>query len=996
MDKVIVKSTFVLFCLLGFLSVKGHAQSNKVVKGQVFDQSTGKTMPGVNVIVKGHNTIGTSTNSKGEFTLSVPSLSDTLVFSYIGYQRKSVPIKKRGTINVRMKPKTFSGQQLVVVGYGAQRQQDVTGSVSQIDSSQFNVGQVSNPAGLIQGKVAGLDINKPGGNPNGNYTIRLRGINTLGPNAQPLIVLNGVPGASLSNIDPNDIKSMSVLKSASASAIYGTEGSNGVILITTKSGSSGQKSQFHVEYKGQLTVNTPYREVKVFNASQFRNFLHFYSKETGQDLSTTDLGHSTNWYNQITRDGINQQQYIALSGGNSDNNYRASLNYRKNEGLLKKTGYTKIDARLRLHQSAVNNKLQFDLNLSANRKNAQYGFPQAFRYATVYNPTAPVKSNSPQDAKYGNYFQQALFQYYNPVSIVEQNTNEGRINNIDGSLKGSYHFDDLIPGLQVSALYSERHTKISGGVFYPSTGYWRGYSRSGVATRSDTSNYNRLLRTTIHYQKTIGDVNFKLLGGYSWQKFTYANFSMNGGNFITDHFGYNNMGAAQEFQQGLGTVGSYKENHKLISGFGRLNLRFKDLFLLSGSIRREGSSRFGINNKWGTFYSVNGGIHLANLLDLPNVQQLKLRAGYGVTGNDAPHSYLSKLRYGPQGYFMVNGNYVPTYGPVNNPNPNLKWEVKHETDVGIDFALLNNRLTGTIDAYTDKTNDLLLNFNVPVPPNLYNTEWVNIGELSNKGIELTANYQTIHTKNFTWKTGVTASLHNKTKIVSLSNKNLSFGNQQLLDYAGAPGLTSTPLVRVKEGQPLGQLWGYVYQGITSDGHWKFKDLNGDGTINASGDKTVIGNGLPKATAGWHNTFSYKNWNLSFFFRGVFGHDLLNTYRLFYQNPNRIVSKNVLKSTMKVKNLVDGTAVSSFFVQNASFVQLHNATLGYSIPLKNLKSISSIRLSLTGQNIFIITNYSGPDPSPRYSDNGSPLQVGVARRNSWFNSRRVTFSIDLKL
>lgn len=999
--KATLQLSAILIWLCGIFVVSGYARPYKiardtVVTGQVTDQQSGKTMPGVNIVVKGSSSIGTSSDVQGNFSLNVPSPQDTLVFSYIGYKTLMIPVNGRSSINVKMRSKTLSGGQVVVVGYGSQQQKEVTGSVATVDSSEFNTGEISNPAGLIQGKVPGLQISKTGSDPNGGYTVRLRGLSTLGANTEPLVVVNGVPGASLDNVDPNDIKSINVLKDASASAIYGTRGSNGVIIVTTKSGQSGsQKSKFNLEYKGSTTLNTPYRSVEVLSASQYRDFLSYWGDKVGKDLSGSDLGHSTNWYDQITRTGYNQVHYLALSGGNINTNYRISLNYRNQKGILKNTGFDKINARLNLQQSALDNKLNVNLNLSTSRRNSQYGFTEAFRYATIYNPTAPVMDkNMPE---YGNYFQQTLFDYYNPASIVEQNQNNGNVNDINGSVKGQYEFADLIPGLSISAFYSEQNSKSSGGLFYPSTGFWRGYSRNGLANRYEDNSVNRLIQSTAHYNNTVMDkLNLEALAGYSWQKFIYDGFNMNGGEFITDHFGYNNMGGAQDFQEGIGDVGSYKNRHKLIAYFGRLNLSYDNTYLLSGSVRREGSSRFGANNKWGMFYSLNGGVQLANLIDIPNVQELKLRAGYGVTGNDAPSSYLSQLRFGPRGFFLVNGSYVPSYGPVSNPNPDLKWEKKEEINIGVDFSLLNDRLTGSIDAYSNKTKDLLLNFPVPVPPNLYSTEWVNIGELSNKGLELQANLKAVRTQDFMWTTGVTGARHLRTKIVSLSNKNLQFGDQNIIRNLGAPGLNSTNVIRVKEGEPIGQIWGPIYQGISKDGHWMLKDLNNDGTIDKA-DNTVIGNGQPQFTAGWNNSFNYKNWDLSFSFRGVFGHDLLNTYRAFYQNPSQIASYNILKSSLDIKNLVDPPTMSSFQVENASFVQLNNATLGYTFKMPNMDTISSLRVFLTGQNLFLITNYSGPDPEPRYSDGNpaDPLAPGIARRNTWFNSRKFTLSVDLK-
>jgi iron complex outermembrane receptor protein len=996
--KIELQSVGIILCVCGIFLFSGYVgpvlkAQNTTVSGQV-TTSNGQTLTGVNIAVKG-TTTGTATDAHGKYSLNVPSLQDTLAFSFIGYQTQTIPINGRNTINVVMKTQILSGQEVVVVGFGTQKRQNVTGSVTMIDSSQFNTGEISQPGQLIQGKVAGLSIAKPGSNPNEGYDIHLRGINTLGANSQPLIVLNGVPGASLADIDPNDIKSMSVLKDASASAIYGTRGSNGVIIIKTKSGPSSSKPSFHAEYRGSGTYSAPYREIQIMSASQYKKFLQYHGKLIGADLSSSNLGSSNDFMDYITKKGLSQTHYLALSGGNSSTNYRFSFNYRNEKGILKNTGFGKIDGRLNLNQSALNNNLQLHVNLSAGRKNAQLGFPQAFRHATTFNPTSPIRSNKPLYAKWGGYFQQQFFLYANPAAIVDLNQHLGDGNHVRGNVKATYDFSTVIPGLSASVLYSERNNRSREGIYYPSTSFWRGFTRNGVAELGSYVNKHRLIQTTVHYTKEIGQhFHIKVLGGYSWQEFTNKQDSLAGGDFITDHFGLNNFSAAEEFKKGLGVVNSSENRNKLIAGFGRINLRLKNTYLLAGSYRREGSSRFGKNNKWGSFYSVSGGIRLDNLFNMPNVQQLKIRAGYGVTGNDAPGDYLSLLRFQPGGDFLFNGTYIPTYAPSSNPNPDLKWETKVAVDIGLDFSLLKSRLNGSFDFYTNKTKNLLLNFNVPVPPNLFNTEWINIGELSNKGFELQASYKIFQTKNFQWTTNFTGSRPIRTKIVSLSNKNLKFGSQQIVDNAGTPGLNSTFLVRVKEGQPLGQIWGPVFEGITNDGHWKFKDLNGDGVINTADDK-VIGNGQPKWLADWSNSFNYKNWNLGFSFRGVFGHDLANMTRAFYEIPNRVSTYNILASTWKVKNLIDPAQFSSFDVENASYVKLQNLTLGYTFRLKNVQSVSSVNLSLTGQNLFTITGYSGPDPSVRYSDANNPLWMGIARRGSYFNARQITFSVDIK-
>ena len=966
----------------------------QTITGTVTDATSGGPLPGVNVVVKG-TTTGTATDTQGKYSLDVPESADSLVFSYIGYSTKVVPINGRTVINVKLKSEAISGGQLVVVGYGTQEKKEITGAISNVDSSSFNKGEINNVAKLIQGKVAGLSISKPGSDPNGGYNIRLRGISTLGSNQEPLIVVDGVPGASLSSVDPNDVKSVDVLKDASASAIYGTRGSNGVIIITTKSGASTGKTNFSVEYHGSATVETPYRRVKVMSAGEYRNFLQYWKQYTGNDFTSNDYGHSNNWFDMITHTGLDQVHDLALSGGNQSTNYRFSINYRDVSGILKNSGFEQINTRLNINQRALNDKLTINGNFSIIRKNAQLGFSQAFRYATIFKPTAPV--NDPNAPQYGDYFQEDLYDMYNPVSIVQQDQNNQKIERLDGSIKGEYDFSDIISGLSLSGFYAENHYTSNSEYFAPSTEKWAGYGSKGTANRYEDNSVDRLVQATAHYNHTVAqDLNLEALAGWSWQQFTNDGFHASGGNFLSNHFGYNNLGAALDFENGLGNVGSYENLHLLKAYFGRLNLDFKNTYLLSGSVRREFSSRFGKNNKWGLFWSVNGGVQLASLIKIPHVEALKLSAGYGVTGQDAPNSYLQLLRYGTQGNFLVNGSWVPIYGPNSNSNPDLKWEKKQELNIGLDFTLLNSKLPGSADWYSNHTKDLLLNFPVPVPPNLYNREWINIGELANKGFELSLSYHVIQNNKFSWQTGVTFNRQLRSRIVTLSNKNLQFGNVTYLNTLGAPGLTSHNIFKVQEGGAIGQIWGPIFQGI-KNGHWVFKDLNGDGKITED-DYTTIGNGLPKGSFGWSNSFNYKNWDLSFFFRGVFGHDLINTYKVFYQAPEQIGSYNILKSAQDIKTLTDPPAFSSYQVENASFVKLDNATLGYTFRLPS-SSVRQLRVFLNGQNLFFITNYSGPDPEPRLTDpndtGDGPLVPGVDRRDSWFTARKLSLGVDIK-
>jgi TonB-linked SusC/RagA family outer membrane protein len=1001
-----VKLILSVFLLCGVCVTTSQAQS-QTVKGKVTDKASGSSLPGVNILVKG-STNGTATDPKGNFTLDVSSLQDTLVFSYIGYQSQIVPINGRTTINVMLASRTISGKELVVVGYGSQEKKTITSSVTSVSSSDFNKGTINNPAQLLQGKVSGLTITKPGGDPNGNYQIRLRGLSSIGANSSPLVVIDGVPGASLSSVDPNDIKSIDVLKDASSSAIYGTRGSGGVIIITTKTGSNTSgKAKFNVEYNGSVAMSNPYREIKVLNASQYKSL-----------SGVTDLGSSTNWLGAITQTGYDQIHELAFTGGAKNTNYRASLNYRDVQGIERQTGFNQLNGRLNLTQYALNQKATFKVNLSVTNKNQKLGFPEAFRYAAIYNPTASIMD--PQNTTNGGYSESNLFDYFNPVAIINQNINQGDHKQLLGSLRAEYDFSDYVPGLSAAGFYSEQRRSTSNDQYYPSTAYYRGSNRNGLARESSDNFTDRLAEGTVHYLHTIfKNMDLDAVAGYSYQSFVHTNNFIDTGDFITNAFTFNNLGASQDLSNGLATVTSEKDSHKLIAFFGRANFNYHDTYFLSASIRHEGSSRFGANNKWGNFWAVNGGIQLTQLVSIPNVNSLKIRGSYGVTGNDAPSSYLSLLRFSPNGSFLVNGNYIPAYGPSQQDNPDLQWETKKGLDFGVDFALLNSRISGSVDYYSDKTDNLIYQASVPVPPNLSSTEWINVGQLNNAGLDINVNFQAIQQRDISWTTGLTYTHYKRTELASLSNSKFQFGDQQYVSNLGAPGQNNTYLIRVKEGQPIGQIWGPIYAGV-QNGHWMVKQLDKNG--NPTGkiipfsqatpqDRTVIGNGLPKWQFGWNNSFHYKNWDLNMFIRGTFGHDLVNTYRAFYQDPSPSVvgQHNVLASSLALKGLTDNPQFTSFDVEKGDFVKLDNMTLGYTVPMPSNFSVSSLRIYVTGQNLFTITNYKGPDPEPQLSDVGSQdnggfapnannpdkLAPGIDRRNSWFMARTFTVGVNLK-
>lgn len=998
-----MRKFYLSFCryasVLTLLLIATSAWSQtKTITGTVTAEEDGTGIPGVNVLEKGTSN-GTVTDASGNYSITIGD-DGTLIYSFVGYTSQEIPVGNQSSINVSLKLDVTSLNEVVVIGYGTQEKKELTSAVTSVKAEDFNRGTVNDPAQLLQGKVAGLNIARAGNDPNGGFNIRLRGIASFGANTEPLVVIDGVIGGNLNTVDPNDIASIDILKDGSAAAIYGSRGGSGVILITTKTGKAGK---FQVEYNGSVAVEDIGRTIDVMTADEYRGV-----------AGAKDFGSSTDWLDEVTQTGSYHVHNLSLAGGSGGTSFRGSFNVRDATGIAVNSGFNQINGRFNLTQKALNDKATFTVNLSTTRKEAQYGFTESLRYAIVSNPTMPVYDNRPSTdsetggGEYGGYAERGIFDYFNPVSIAEQNKNEGVDTRLIASLRAEYDFSDIIPGIRASVFYSQQNESEIRGQYYSKNSKWVGANRNGLGNRLTKQMFTQLFETTINYDKDFGGTNLAVLAGYSYQDFFNEGFGMQGGNFLTNKFTNNNLGTALEFDRGLGDIVTYANSNKLVAFFGRANVNVNGNYFVSVSARYEGSSRFGANNKWGLFPAASAGVTLSNLVEIPAVNTLKLRASYGVTGNQPRDSYLSLPRISQTGYFYYNGGYVPSYGPVSNANPDLKWETKAEFDFGLDFAMLDSRLTGTADYYIRSTQDLLVPVPVPVPPNLYPETLVNIGELENQGFELALNYLAINNSNFTWTTGVNFATM-KTKVVSLSSGEFSVGEGGILYRAnmGSPGQNDTRLVRVKEGDELGQLWGPVQEGVDENGNIVFKDIDGNGSFcNCDDDRTVIGNGLPKLTVGWNNTVTFGQWDATIFLRGSFGHDLLNSYRGFYENtePTTVINYNIV-NTKHFDPSVKKATVNSIHVEKADFVKLDNMSIGYSLPLEG-KAVNKFRIYVAAQNLFVITDYTGVDPEVRYVDtndvdpNGffpdvpDPLSPGVERRGTYFTTRTFTLGVNI--
>lgn len=926
---------------------------------------------GVSIQIKGTST-GTITDIDGQYRIEAAG-DDVLVFSYIGYQPIEEAVGGRSQIDVSLTPSSELLDEVVVIGYGTAERKEITNSVASVDAEDFNKGNVNDPVQLLQGKVAGLSIAKPGGDPNAGFNIRLRGLSTFGANSQPLIVIDGVLGGSLQTIDPNDIASIEVLKDGSAAAIYGTRGASGVIIVTTKKAGIGDGAR--IDFNTYVATEEVAKFVEVSTPAQYR------------EAGGVDNGSETDWLDLLTRSGISQVYNLSAYNNVGNGNYRVSVNYRDVNGIAMNSGFDQLNGRLSLTQYAINDKLRLTFDLGLTKRNAQFTPYEAMRFAIIADPTAPIyNNNNPDDG----YWEPNTPEYHNPYAISQEVTDEGTFKTLLGNIRADY---ELFNGLSLGVFYSHQYANDLRSQYYSSkTRFTSASGQRGRANKFTEDRKNELFEFTGTFKRKLGNLSLNAVAGYSWQEFVYENFNAFNTNFITDDLLFNAL------ELGLGTavgsdatagMNSQKEESRLISFFGRAILNYDDKYFLSLALRREGSSKFGPNNRWGNFYSISGGVDLVQAAKVP-LDVLKLRIGYGVTGNlpNQNYEYRTRLARGSRTFFN-NQRYLQGVNFASNPNPDLKWEQKAETNIGLDFGFMGNRINGAIDYYVRNTTDVLQSISVPVPPNFFSSTLQNIGELKSSGLEVALNFAAIQKTNFSYNTGLVFSTFN-TELVTLDGER----EQIFIGNLGPPGLNGINVIRVAEGQPIGDIMAPIFEGLNDDGQRIITDQNGDGTISQEDDAVVVGNGLPDFELSWNNSVQIGNFDISAVIRGAFGHSLVNINRAYYESPAAANNYNPVRTKYYLPDLVESESWNSYYVEEADFVKLDNITLGYSLG-SPIPAIRNIRLYASAQNLFVITGYTGVDPEVHYSY-GSVLAPGVDDRNSYFRTRTFTFGLNLGL
>ena len=979
-----IKKNLMLSMLMLLMPLSLLAQEIKV-QGVVKDP-TGETVIGATVMQKGTNN-GAVTDVDGNFTLTVPS-NATLTISYIGYATQEIAVNGKTEFSIVMEDDSQALNEVVVVGYGTMDKKELTSAIAHVGEKDFLTVSSLDPSMMIQGKVAGVSITNTGsGDPNNQASIQIRGVSSRSAGLGPLIVIDGVPGGNLTNINPNDIASFDVLKDGAASAIYGTRGSNGVIVVTTKKGS--KDGQTHTSYSGQLSWDFINKELKMMDAQQYRDV------RLGWGDTGVDLGGNINWLDETTRTGATMQHTLTLSGGNAKSNYRVSADYRKAHGIDLRSNREEYGARASVMHTTKNGLFTITANIAPrviSRDNADWS---VFKDAIEANPTTPLMDPE-NPVRYYNFMGQVVGS--NPVERqkLEKDHADTKLLDWDGTVKlnilplfGNGEMENQ--NLTTQVMFADHQYSNDNSWFRPSTSTIAiNNGRDGEASRSYGKESQYVVEWLTNYMGSFGHHNIKGMAGYSYQYSRYSGFNTENKDFPNDGLGADNMGSGEYAkEEGEVLMGSYKNDAKLIAFFGRVSYDYDGRYLLTASLRHEGSSKFGADNKWGNFPAVSAGGRISSekfMKGINWINDLKLRADYGVTGNQDFGSYLSLNTMTGFGYYFYNGRYFQVWGPSKNVNPDLKWEKGKNWNIGLDFSLFNNRVYGSINYFSRRQQDLLGNYKVSVPPYLFDETFVNVGTMKNTGFEFDLNFNVINTKTFGYDFNIVGTTM-RNEFVDFSNS--EYVGQDFYDVSG----TEDPypfynLQRIQKGESLGNFYMWEYAGHTTDGEWLVYDKEGD-IIRASQagdeDRRVVGNGMPKFTLSSSHNFRYRNFDLSLFFRGAFFYDIFNIHDFYYGTRN--FTGNRLQKAYAKNFDIASTAnpvVCDYFLERGDYLKLDMVTLGYTFQPKDWRFLDRVRVYATGKNLLTLTKFSGVDPST-YQVNG--LTPGAQGSRTYFPSTR---------
>lgn len=1004
MQKIVTRT--LVLSLLFTLACVPFAWAQTDVSGTVTETSSGQPLPGVNISIQG-TTTGTTTNAQGQYSLTVPGPDAVLVFSFVGYETREIQVGNRTTIDVQLQEDVAALDEVVVVGYGQQRRQDISGSISSVDVEEASVGQVTSPQELIQGRVSGVNVISNSGEPGAGMSIRIRGTTSISAGSDPLYVIDGVPinntnltpgGAAqggvtsssttnpLALLNPQDIESIQVLKDAAATSIYGSQGANGVILIETRDGEAGS---VQVDYSGRVSAGTFANELDMLSAEE-------YAEAAG----SPGAGASTDWQDVTTRTTVTNNHNLSFSGGSEATSYRASLSYMNQEGLLKNSGIERVNGRVNANHSTFEDRLRLNLNLTASyfkRNHAFFNQGGGFEGGAIkgmigFDPREPLESDDGQFNEFSRNIR-------NPVALLERITDITDQNRILGNFSTEV---DITGGLTAEGTFGVDLGQAIRRTFIPGSGpgLWIGSGPNGVARQAERNISNIVTQATLNYNtEFIEGQRFGGLLGAEYKRETFQEVGVEGQDFITDALEFNNLSGAGTITS-AGTF-SGKALVEQVSFFGRANYNINDKYLLEGTVRRDGSSVFGDDQTFAWFPSGSIAWRVANepfMQDVTWLTELKLRASVGLSGNQAVPPYQSLATLSPAsgftGIFGEGEAEVTGVAQERAPNPGLKWEETTEINVGVDFTA--GRFDGALEVYSKNTKDLLLDVRVPPPaPSQFVLQ--NVGEVENIGVEFSVDAFIIEREDMSLTVGGTIS-SNRNEIKDLGGR--GFIDHTAVNGAGQTGVFAQ---RLEAGNPVGAFYGPVFVGI-ENGQEVFETEDG-GTTTVLGEarRDFIGNPIPDFLYSLNTSFRYNNFDVSAFFRGEQGRDLFNNTALEFQTKSNLGQGiGVLADA-----LTDGTGeghvpqYSSRWIEDASYLRLDKLTIGYTVPNTSSFGMRRARVYVSGQNLFVITPYDGYDPEVSTNVTGADLGFRSLARpargvdyTSYPRSRTITFGVEV--
>ncbi len=956
-------NSFSMLTTAVLLLITSAALSQTEASGKVTNDY-GAPLAGATVRIKGLQN-GTVTDAKGNFQMTTTPDSTSAADARSDQQEAVItgfPIRPKRTI--------APGEPPLPDGLDT-------------DAAAF-LGNFHHPWQILQGRIPGLIISRPGGNPLGLANVQLRGAHSILGATEPLIVVDGLPGASLHTIDPMDIANIKVLRDAASAAMYGARGANGVIEITTRRGRATQALQ--VSYHGYAALENTTRLPDVLSADTYRRLANDAAFPHGNP--TYDLAQSTDWAQEITRTGLSQGHHLALAGGYEDTRYRLSLNFRNVNGVATGSGFNQGNALLNVSQGLFKNKLQLHLGGGLTQRHFTDINKDIFYYAALMNPTTPVRDNN---APFGGYYQPVVFDLTNPVALLEQIQDKGRHTIANLNLGATWQ---IFAGLDARIRYSTQQQDYERD--YTATENAFPLGQGNFTNRSVAKLSNQFFEAALTYQYQHKDHSLRLTGGYAWQDWT--NDIGAGTNYDLRTLGITLQNVPWPVNK-QGAPQAYKTTTALAAFFGNAQYTYRDWLTASVSVRREGSSRFGDNYRYGSFPAVGAGLDFARLAKLDFAERLNLRAGYGIAGNLPTDGIFANRIFRQRGTVFYNGEFIPAYGPGNNANADLKWEERREFNIGLDFLSANQRLSASLDFYNGRSNDLIYSYFVPTPPHFFERQYENMIDFANHGLEIMLWAAPVRKERFAWEIGFNLGADRTSVDAIRPSKGDPVNSIIPAANLGAAGCCFTEVTELRPGQPLGRFVAWEVAS-TAGGFSQPRDRNGDGLITAA-DFVTTGNGLPRFTYGITNSLRLGAFDLNFLLRGASGHSMVNLHRFALRDPANFSRYNLHAAALEPASVPATMPIDRRFVENASFIRLENLVLSWRVLQKDTGGIASLQPYVAVQHLFTLTNYSGPDPDVRLSNgqvgenffNPNPLLPGLDTRMVYYPTR--TFAIGVQ-